>query len=283
VQDVINWSLITVTYNSARALRRFANNLDLGEDVEWIVVDNASSDDSAAVAREFGAHVIALEKNVGFGPANNVGLRSSRSLYVGFVNPDLQVQVADLPALARHLEMGREHLVAPQRLEVDGSLQPNGRGLPSLFRKVLNRTPWPHDGYRLYAREGNDRLAAWIMGAAVFAKRSTFEKLGAWDERFFVGYEDHDLGLRAWKEGLPVVVHGDIRWTHGWARETTSFRLRPWLIEFDGMVRFFSRYPSLAVHHNLFRRGERYFHNAIGSSTDEFTPADSQEGVTPYR
>src|SRR5690606_22918973 len=84
-------SLITVTYNSAEVLREYWTQ-DLGPEIEWIVVDNASSDDSAGVARELGAdHVVRLPRNVGFSAANNVGAALASGEALGFMNPDVRV------------------------------------------------------------------------------------------------------------------------------------------------------------------------------------------------
>ncbi|MFC7404648.1 glycosyltransferase [Georgenia alba] len=278
MSGALEWSLVTVTYNSEEALRRFHGGVRFPPGTEWVVVDNASTDDSVAVAHELGARVIELPDNRGFSAANNVGLRSSRARYIGFVNPDLSVVVSDLPVLAAHLERGREHLVVPQLLEADGKVQPNGRGVPTVLRKLLNRSSRPRDGYRIVAGAREDRLVAWGMGAAVFGKRSTFDALGGWDERFFVYYEDHDLGLRAWRHGVPVVLHGGVRWTHGWARETTRFRFRPWLMEFHGAAQFFSRYPQLLAHDKLYRRGDD-LHRVVGQVTNEFVDDGTPDRV----
>lgn len=242
------WSLITVTYNSSEALRRFASP-DIPEGVEWLVVDNASRDDSAATARRLGGSVTVLPRNVGFAAANNHALRRARGRYVAFVNPDVRVDYDDLERLAQHLDHASEPLLlAPQLLDPDGTPQPNGRGVPTLPRKVLHRL----DGtrarrYQIYADPQASRYVSWAMGAAIVGRRSTLAELGGWDDRFFVYYEDHDLGLRAWRAGVPVVLVGDVRWVHGWARETSSRSWAAWKLELHGMARFFARYPSLLV------------------------------------
>lgn len=249
-----SWTLVTVAYNSAADLTLYGTRPP--DDVDWVVVDNASTDDSAAVAEALGARVIRLPKNLGFGQANNVGILAARSDFVGCVNPDVRVNYADLDGVADTLDLldffdadRNGHLLAPQLVNADGTAQPNGRGVPTFARKVRNRvggtdvTP-----YRVYANPGERRYVAWATGAAILARRSVWERLHMWDDRFFVYYEDQDLGLRGWADNIPTVVDGNFRWTHGWARETAGkFRLRPWLLELDGMSRFYSRYPGLLV------------------------------------
>ncbi len=244
----MEWTLITVTYNSAEALQRFCTQ-QIPDDVEWLVVDNASRDDSAATARGLGARVTVLSHNRGFSAANNIGLAAARGRYVAFVNPDVRVNYDDLQRLSRLLDAAPEPiLVTPQLLNPDGTPQPSGRGVPTLPRKVAHRLQRQHrNGYRIIADPHSTRYVSWAMGAAVIGRRSALMDLGGWDDHFFVYYEDHDLGLRAWRAGVPMVLVGDVRWTHGWDRATARWSWAAWKLELVGMVKFYARYPTLLV------------------------------------
>ncbi|TGY39461.1 glycosyltransferase family 2 protein [Microbacterium laevaniformans] len=250
------WSLITVTYNSAAKLRQYWSELNLPDAVEWVVVDNASSDDSVAVAQELGARVIPLPRNVGFGAANNIGFDVTEGAYVAFVNPDVTPVLDDLSRLAQHLSNNPNDLVAPQLVNDDLSLQPNGRGRPYLSAKIVNRLRdrGGRDGYLLVAQAGEVLETDWLMGAMVAGTRDRIKKIGVWDERFFVYYEDSDLGLRNAAHGGRSVVLGDIRWIHGWARETKAPSLAAWRLELPSMVKFYSRYPNLILGSSPHRR-----------------------------
>lgn len=240
------WTLITVTYNSAMALDRYWRT-ELGPDVDWVVVDNASRDHSADLAEHLGAKVVRLPKNVGFGAANNVGFASSDSPYVAFVNPDVRVDTTDLPRLAEELNRAPNALVAPQLVNDDGTPQANGRGLPYLAHKIRNRTaPERLEGsYLRFADPGETVAVEWLMGAVVAGHRKHLATLGPWDERFFVYYEDSDLGLRNSRVRGSSKVVGDVQWTHGWARETTAPSLSAWKREIPSLLKFYSRYPRL--------------------------------------
>lgn len=253
----MQWTLITVTYNSSEALQRFRTE-QIPDGVEWLVVDNASHDDSAATARRLGGRVTVLPENRGFSAANNVGLKAARGRYVAFVNPDVKVNYDDLALLSRLLDAAPEPiLLAPQLLNPDGSPQPSGRGVPTLPRKIAHRLQREHrNGYRIIADSQSMRYISWAMGAAVMGRRSTFVDLGGWDDHFFVYYEDHDLGLRAWRSGVPVVLVGGARWTHGWDRATARWSWAAWKLELGGMAKFFARYPTLLVTPN--RMGGRW-------------------------
>lgn len=240
------WTIVTVTRNSRLDLQRFWSQ-SVEQTVRWIVVDNASTDDSVAVAHQLGAEVISLPSNVGFSHANNRGLAEVTTDYVAFVNPDVTVTIPGLRVLAEQLKHS-DVLVAPQLINSDGSVQPNGRGLPFLVDKIANRKvvlPGARpDQYTPVLGPGVHEVD-WITGAVVCARTSTFNNLGRWNEKFFLYYEDQELSLRAWAHGIRVMVNGDVQWVHGWKRETSSFSFTPWRREIASLIRFSLMYPRL--------------------------------------
>ena len=246
------WTLITVSYNSVDALRQFWTERP-PESVEWLVVDNASSDESVTVAESLGARVIRNERNLGFGAANNVAFREARGRYVGFVNPDVKVHYGDLDVARRVLEENPSAVIAPQLVGTEGDLQQNGRGEPYILDKILHRlAPQKVEGrYTLYAEAGIRKTVPWLTGAVLLADRSTFESLGPWDERFFLYYEDTDLCLRARRQGCRVMLVGDMNWTHGWARSSANLNPRAIGHELASMSKFYMRYPGYILRPGL--------------------------------
>lgn len=244
----VRWSIVTVAYNSAQDLAGCWSKPPAG--VEWIVVDNDSSDDSTEIARSLGATVVKLDSNLGFSAANNAGLEHARGMFVCFANPDVTLEYATLEELERAMG-SREVLVGPQLLNDDGSLQPNGRGMPTPYAKLRNRFRggrFAIPSYNVTAKPGELVACVWLMGAAVAGRVDVVRSLGGWDDGFFVYYEDSDLGLRAWKRGIAVLLVGDVRWKHGWNRETARrFRLKPWVHEFRSATRFYVKYPWLVL------------------------------------
>lgn len=242
-----DWTLVTVSYNSAAVLRRCWSRIDLG-DTRWIVVDNGSCDDSVVVARALGADVIERRTNDGFSVANNAALALVDTPWVMFVNPD--VEINDLSGLIKLAETSTRAnaMVAPQLLNPDGTHQHNARGLPYLSAKLANR------GLRLpgidvedYTRDGltGPTYIAWAIGAAVGGPTTLFRELDGWDERYFIYYEDHDLGLRSWRSGHPVVLEPAVQWQHEWQRETIRLKWTPWRHELRSARIFYREYPSL--------------------------------------
>jgi N-acetylglucosaminyl-diphospho-decaprenol L-rhamnosyltransferase len=215
-------SLVTVTYNSAAALEFFWR--DWPDDVcEWIVVDNASTDRSADVARSLGARVIQLDENIGFSAANNRGAAEAVGDVLGFLNPDVAPTRGGIAQLAARV-IETNALVAPQLTNVDGSLQENGRGAPYPARKLAHMFAPESKTNKRYVRhvESGVQRVVWVMGAALFMTRRTYDDIGGWDDGYFIYYEDSDICLRALRDGIPTYVDGDVRWVHGWARETSK-------------------------------------------------------------
>lgn len=252
------WTLVTVTHNSSDHLRACWHPRSL-RGFRWIVVDNASKDESARVAERLGADVIRLQENRGFSAANNVAMKEVVTDWVAFVNPDVALPVR--LGLSRLAAVSRVNgaLVSPQLLNPDGTEQPNARGFPFLPDKMANRSPLPIPGAQLdtYVRGGltSPTFAAWTMGAALGGPTELFRQIGGWDERFFLYYEDHDLGLRAWRAGVPVVLDPVVRWPHQWQRATMRPRLAPWRHEIRSGRQFYNKYPELLSRRRFEKRG----------------------------
>lgn len=219
--------------------------MNLPRDIEWIVVDNASADNSRVAALALGAAVLALPRNKGFGGANNVGVAAARGDVLIFCNPDVAIDVEGVRALAERV---RNHggLWSPQLINVDGTQQENGRGVPSPLRKLRHMFSASHnsnDGYVRTARDGEIRNVIWTMGAAIAMSRDSFVALNGWDDAFFIYYEDSDICLRARKLGLATWLDGGVKWRHGWARETKNgVSLASWRHEIRSAFRFYRRH-----------------------------------------
>ena len=206
-------ALVTVTHNSATELDALLASIDRHlPGVELVVVDSASSDETVAVAgaASAGARVrtIALDQNVGFGRASNIGVATVTQAVTALLNPDVELLDDSLLALAAQALRPPERLLAPLVLNSDGSRQDTvhprptspadlGRVLvpPGLAprRAALGLAPW---------RSDRPRRVGWAVGCALVARTDTLRRLGPFDERIFLYYEDLDLALRAGEQGV---------------------------------------------------------------------------------
>lgn len=216
------FSVIIVTYNSASTIRAcLAPLAEMGE-VEVIVVDNASHDDTAVlVADEFPrARLIASPENLGFARACNVAAAVSTAPYLLFLNPDAAASPQAVRALVTFLARHPEAAIAGARL-VDPLGRPHQSmgDRPSLWRLVLDkplallaRSAGPNGPRRWlvgalsakYRLPERPERVAFVLGAALCCRRLAWEQAGGFDEAFFVYCEEVDLCLRVARAGWEV-------------------------------------------------------------------------------
>jgi N-acetylglucosaminyl-diphospho-decaprenol L-rhamnosyltransferase len=205
-------SVLVVNFNT-RALTLACLDSILGETkvgFEVIVVDNASSDGSTdAIAGKFpNVTLIRSEKNIGFGPANNLAGKQAKGEYVLLLNSDTVVLDAAVDRLITFARTHPEAMIWGGRtLFADGTLNPtscwrhmslwslfcHSLGLTSLLRSVdfFNR-----EGYGGWKRD-TEREVGFVSGCFLMIRRQLWDQLGGFDERFFMYAEETDLCQRA--------------------------------------------------------------------------------------
>jgi len=181
-------TVVTVTWQSAAVIVDFLASCPAGLSV--VVVDNHSSDDTAALAEAArpGVTVIRNTANLGFGAAANQGLDASRTEYTLLANPDSRITPEALAALVAAAEAFPGHaLIAPLLLDEAG-------------RPVRSWNASQHRRRRLARDRGGE---PWPEGPVCveFASGACLLFRGAdaprFDDGFFLFYEDDDLCLRA--------------------------------------------------------------------------------------
>ncbi len=224
-------AIIIVSYNSGHVLRFSLPMLqNLPNDVKIIVVDNASRDDSVAVAEKYGAEVIQLPRNVGFGKACNIGWKSVPSEYVLFLNPDVLVDRTVIEESLRFMDSNEGVGLMGIRL-VDGKgnyLKESQRKIPdvaSAFKKLF--LPWTseHSGY--YYEDDQLREVEALAGAFMLARRQALEQVNGFDEDYFMYGEDIDLSLRIKQKGWRVVYNPNIEAIHFKGASTERLNWKP--------------------------------------------------------
>lgn len=180
-----------------------------------VVVDNASTDGTAAMVRERWPSVQLIEAgaNVGFARGNNLGIRATTSEFVLLLNPDTIVPPGSIQSLVRGLAAQPEAAAAGPRLKDEmgfpelsfgWSISPIGelkqkivgalytRRVRSMVRKV---DAWSRSAG---ARE-------WVSGAALLVRRADLEAVDLFDERFFMYAEDVDLCVELRRRGRTIL------------------------------------------------------------------------------
>lgn len=206
--------VVVVTYNSRDHLRRCVEPLTLAEGMNVIVADNASPDRSLEVIADLDVTALPLERNGGFSYGCNSGWRAGSAPYVLFLNPDARIDEASLRRLAAVLEaQPAVGIAAPRIVHEDGSIAYSQRRFPRVatsfaralyLNRLLPRAPWTSELVRDDSAYETGRSPEWVSGACMLVRRTVLERLGGFDEGFFLYCEDKDLCLRAREVGFGV-------------------------------------------------------------------------------
>lgn len=222
----LDLSVIVVTYNSRAFISECLASLRLalgGVSAEVVVVDNCSSDGTAASVRADHPWVTVVEAdgNRGFAHGINIGLARTTGRYVLWLNPDSRVRpesAAGLVEWLRWMDATPDVGISGGKvLDPDGTLQRSVRSFPSYgsvmgARYSLLTRLWPGNPFsKKYLRADLTYDAPapvdWISGACLLHRRTVSDALRGPDEGFFMYFEDVDFCYRAWQAGWQVYFH----------------------------------------------------------------------------
>lgn len=188
---------------------------------ELVIVDNASSDGSAAwVCANFpDITLLANAENVGFARANNRGLETCRGEFALLLNSDAQLMPGAVTRLLARLEQNpRAAAAAPMLLNADGSFQAGPNDDLSLVNETLLAL-----GLARFARHGHypgyDAAApfgeyAWLGGTCLLMRRAAWEQIGMLDPDYFMYTEEADWCWRARQAGWVLLYEPQAQTIH---------------------------------------------------------------------
>ena len=192
-------SVIIVNWNGKRFLERCLTAL-MDQTVkphEIILVDNASSDGSAEIARQFPmVRLIQLDQNTGFARGNNLALKaaSAESKWIALINPDAFAEPLWLEALLVAIESNPGFEVFGSKLvNTDDPMMLDGAGDAYHVSGLVWRTG---HGSPVPTSAESEREVFSPCAAAALYRRSALHELGGFDEDYFCYLEDVDLGFR---------------------------------------------------------------------------------------
>jgi N-acetylglucosaminyl-diphospho-decaprenol L-rhamnosyltransferase len=194
-------TVIVVIFNSAHCLRENASFLRQLPNL--IFVDNASSDDSLDFARKeiTNAILISNRENKGFGAANNQAIRSAKTPYVFLLNPDCTISLTMLEKLLDYVQLYPDAaILAPQLLRKNGDIDISYR--------------WPRSYWESSGGASDAACCVgFVSGAAMLFNLKNSQQL-AFDESYFLYYEDDDLCQRIFEERSQIILIPDVKVTH---------------------------------------------------------------------
>lgn len=212
-----HFSVVLVAYNSADVIGAAIKSIPAGHQV--IVADNGSTDDSVAIAERLGADILKLGRNFGFGTACNRGAEMARHDKVLFLNPDATVEKDTLDKLSQALDDFPEAGIAAPRIL-------NSKGEVFFRKRSKLYTTWP------WQRKPVPEESTFInnpSGAALALRKADFDRIGGFDEKIFLYFEDDDLCFRIRTDGKKIRYVYDAIVHHAVGKSTP---VTPALVEF---------------------------------------------------
>ena len=228
-------AIVTVTYSPGEYLTRFLDSVPAASSAGAVVVmaDNGSTDGApeVAVAEREGVELLHTGGNIGYGAGMNAGVEALRDRraageidgeFVLISNPDV---VFDPGSIDEMVAAARRHptagAVGPLSREVDGSVYPSARSIPTLGAGIghaLLAPVWKNNPFtRRYLADSvmdTERTSGWLSGSCQLLRWEAFDAVGGFDERYFMYMEDVDLGDRLARAGWQNIFTPAAEITH---------------------------------------------------------------------
>ncbi|MGH3897799.1 MAG: glycosyltransferase family 2 protein [Pseudonocardiaceae bacterium] len=220
-------AVVTVTYSPGETLETFLDSLSkaTSRPLRVLLADNGSTDGAPerAMHRD-GVQLLRIGENVGYGSAANRGVVEFGP-EVGWVvvaNPDIEWHPGSLDELlAAGQRWPRAGALGPLIRQPDATVYPSARLLPALGRGIghaLLGPIWPGNPWTMTYRQSDtalgERTAEWLSGSCLLLRRAAFESVGGFDSRYFMYFEDVDLGDRLGRAGWRNVYVPTAEVTH---------------------------------------------------------------------
>lgn len=194
--------------------------LNKGE-VEIIVVDNNSQDDSLKILREeikqkeyARVHLITNKENAGFGKGCNIGAQQATGEYLLFLNNDTVVKDRGIVAMADYMQHNHEvAILGGQLRNADGTLQASSGDFYTVAKVMMLLLGMQRFGL---VDKSPSKISEvdWVKGGLMMVRKNVFEELGGFDEKIFMYIEDMELCYRAKKKGFKTFFYPEITVLH---------------------------------------------------------------------
>lgn len=228
--SVLDLSIVIVNWNTKDLLRGCLTSLyesDGDFAFETVVVDNCSSDGSAAMVREEFPQVRLIESEIngGYAYANNQGLRCFQARYYLLLNPDTVLPPDAVQRMLEFMETHPEVGIAGPKLVMDGGELDMAcrRSFPTpenSFYKLFGLSRLFPDSERFgqynltYLDPDEVAEVDSVVGAFMMVRREVVEEVGCLDEQYFMYAEDLDWAYRAKRAGWKVYYYPEVTVLH---------------------------------------------------------------------
>ena len=190
-------------------------------------------------------------QNLGYGRAHNWSIqRCESSKYFLILNPDVIISKGVLEALGQYLDRHHEvGMVCPKVLNEDRTLQYLNKRQPNITDLFLRRFCTDNrifafikkrlDHYEMRDAGYDDiQEVPFMTGAFMFCRTQVLKKVGGFDPKFFMYFEDADLSRKIQNEGYKTVYYPHVNITHLWQRDSRKSLKMALVFMISGMKYF---------------------------------------------
>lgn len=252
-------SFIVVNHNYMVDIQKLISSISASipsDQYEVVIVDNASTDGSREYFSRLSDEIkyIYLDKNIGYGAANNIGVKASKTEVIVLINPDTLIRDERFDIFINEIQNKDTGVLAPKIIYPDGRIQPNCGAYATLktymmqafklgylvrkfnlvhaLQNIAHHFPFLQKnliGTYLdnFSHHTVQKECDWVSGACMIIRRKVFTDAGGFDENFFLYCEDEDLCRRIADKGYSIYI--DTRFTvvhnEGFAKSRESREL----------------------------------------------------------
>ncbi len=265
-------SVITVSYNNADHITEFLDGLrkNILNNSEIRIVDSNSTDQTVYKIKKYLDHnkkfaeivtLIESPKNAGFAKGMNLAAKDAAGEYLFLLNPDTLIE-SDVfsPLIKYEQEHNDIGIIAPQLIMTNGEIQKTLKKEPTIKGLIKEYYLGQKHAYSEYFLEGNEPVEVEsVYGAAMLIKTDLFRKLGGFNEKYFLYYEDADLCRKVRSLGKKVIYFPTTNLKHavGGSKDNirtelpTGIRTLAWFVPIKGAGRNYYQVKSRNIYHGL--------------------------------
>lgn len=245
---------IVIYNNPPEMIRRSAESfLSCSKNVELHIVDNSPTNKLEAYLLDLPVKYHFYGANSGYGRGHNKAIEEcSDSKFHVIINPDITIAPSTIEALVAFMEENTDiGLVCPSVLNEDGSTQYLNKRYPTVMdlfiRRFVPKVFKPLIRRRLDYFEmkvtGYDEICdvEYMTGCFMFCRTDILRKIGGFDPRYFMYFEDCDLGRKFQQSGYRTVYYPHASVTHLWERASHKNLKMTW-VHIVNMFRYFNKW-----------------------------------------
>lgn len=206
MQNECKLSIITINYNGLKDTCELIDSIPFNNDLEVIVVDNASTQDEASIISERypQVKVIRSQQNLGFAGGNNLGIKKAKGNYILLINNDTYFKEFNIDPLIDRLESSdRIGIVCPKLRFAWGNNPIQYAGYTPLSSITIRNQAIGY-GEEDHGQYDTAHPTPYAHGAAMLIKREAIEKVGLMPECYFLYYEELDWSMMFTRAGYNI-------------------------------------------------------------------------------